>query len=132
MGTFSVQIEIGDANRERWVSMDALVDTGSTMTSAPASLFRELGVEPESRKIFEFAQGEVRFMEVGYTWVRFEEQEILTQVLFNEEGSPPLLGAIALENAFMGVDPVAKRLIPVRGLMMKNMHKLKVALSICA
>lgn len=119
MGTFSVQVEIGDANRERWVAMDALVDTGSTMTSAPASLFRELGVEPESREIFEFAQGEVRFMEVGYTWVRFANKEILTQVLFNEEDSEPLLGAIALENALMGVDPVAKRLIPVRGLAMR-------------
>ena len=118
MGTFSVQIEIGDANRERWVPMDALVDTGATMTSAPGSLFRELGIEPVSKQLFEFAQGEVRLMDIGYTWVRFEGQEILTQVLFNEEGAPPLLGAIALENAFMGVDPVAKRLIPVRGLMM--------------
>ena len=120
MGTFSVEVAIGDSNRERWVTMDALVDTGSTMTSAPASLFRELGVEPESREIFEFAQGEVRFMEVGYTWVRFANKEILTQVLFNEEDSEPLLGAIALENALMGVDPVAKRLIPVRGLAMRH------------
>jgi len=28
-----------------------------------------------------------------------------------------LLGALALEGAFMGVDPVAKRLVPVEGLM---------------
>ena len=54
----------------------------------------------------------MRLMDIGYTWVRFEGQEILTQVLFNEEGAPPLLGAIALENAFMGVDLIAKRLIP--------------------
>ena len=59
-------------------------------------------------------------MEIGCIWVRFAGEEILTQVLFNEEGSPPLLGAIALENAFLGVDPVGKRLIPVRGLMMQN------------
>lgn len=118
MGAFSVQIEVGDASRERWVTMDALVDTGASIVSAPASLFEELDIEPVSKQLFEFAQGEVRLMDIGYTWVRFEGQEILTQVLFNEEGSPPLLGAIALENAFMGVDPVAKRLIPVRGLMM--------------
>ena len=120
MGTFSVEIEIGDSARERWVSMDALVDTGSTMTSAPASLFRELGVEPVSVEFFEFAQGEVRSLETGYTWVRFAGKEVLTQVMFNDEGTAPLLGAVALENALMGIDPVRQRLVSVRGLAMRN------------
>ena len=39
MGTFSVEISIGDSARERWVTMDALVDTGSTMTSATPRRF---------------------------------------------------------------------------------------------
>ncbi len=118
MGTFSLEIQIGDSARERWVSVEALVDTGATMTSVPASILNGLDVEPVDRKRFRFAQGEVRAMETGYTWVRFAGQEVLTQVLFNEEGAPPLLGALALENAFMGVDPVGQRLIPVQGLMM--------------
>lgn len=120
MGTFSIEIQIGDSARDRWVSMDALVDTGATMTSAPASVLGELDVEPTDRRLFRFAQGEVREMEIGYTWVRFAGEEVLTQVLFNEEGTQPLLGAIALENAFMGVDPVEQRLIPVQGLMMTS------------
>ena len=119
MGTFSVQIEIGDSGREQWVAMDALVDTGASITSAPGSVLRELGVEPEFRQIFQFAQGETRQMNIGYARVRFEGKEVVTQVLFNDEGTPPLLGAMALEGAYLGVDPVAKRLIPVRGLMMK-------------
>ena len=122
MGTFSVQIEIGDPTRERWVSMDALVDTGSTMTSVPASLLGDLGVEPESSELFEFAQGEIRALEVGYTWLRVAGKEVMTPVMFNDEGTPALLGAIALESAFMGVDPVRQRLIPVRGLAMRNNH----------
>ena len=120
MGTFSVEISIGDSARERWVTLDALVDTGSTMTSAPASLLRDLGVEPESREFFEFAQGEVRALETGYTWVRVANKEVLTQVMFNDEGTAPLLGAVALENALLGIDPVTPRLIPVRGLAMRN------------
>ncbi len=35
------------------------------------------------------------------------------------EGTQPLLGALALEGVFMGVDPVAQRLVPVEGLMMR-------------
>ena len=57
MGTFSVEIEIGDSARERWVTLDALVDTGSTMTSAPASLLRDLGVEPEGQRAFRVCPG---------------------------------------------------------------------------
>ena len=118
MGTFSIEIGVGGPGRDRWVTVDALVDTGATMTSMPGSVLRSLGVEPMAKKVFQFAQGEVRTMEVGQTWVRFQGQEIITQVLFNDEGTPPLLGALALEGALMGVDPVAQRLIPVRGLAM--------------
>lgn len=117
MGTFSVQIEIGDANREQWVAMDALVDTGASITPTPGSVLRDFGVEPEFRQIFQFAQGETRQMNTVYARVRFEGKEVMTQVLFNDEGTPPLLGAMALEGAYLGVDPVGKRLIPGCGLM---------------
>ena len=118
LGTFSVEIEIGDPMRERWVTMDALVDTGASITSMSGSVLRELGVEPVDSQRFRFAQGEVRTMPIGYTWLRFAGKEILTQVLFNEENSPALLGALALEGAYMGVNPVEQTLVPVDGLMM--------------
>ena len=57
-------------------------------------------------------------MDVGRTWLRVEGEEIFTQVLFNEEGTIPLLGALALEDAYLGVDPIAQTLVPVDGLMM--------------
>ena len=120
MGTFTIQIEIADPNRDRWTTLDALVDTGASITFAPASILQDLGVEPAAQQLFQFAQGETRQIDIGYARLRFEGKEIITPVLFNDEGSPPLLGAMALENAFMDVDPVANRLIPVPGLMMKN------------
>ena len=57
-------------------------------------------------------------MDVGQTWIRVGEKELITLVLFNEEDTQPLLGALALEAAFMGVDSVGQRLIPVEGVMM--------------
>ena len=51
-------------------------------------------------------------MEIGQAWVRFEGQEFLTHVLFNDEGTPPLLGAQALEAAFVaGGHPSAGRAV---------------------
>ncbi len=120
MGMFTVQIAIGDPEGWRWTTLDALVDTGAgaSITSVPSSILRELGVEPMTQHLFRFAQGETRTMDVGQTWVRVEGRERITPVVFNEEGTTPLLGALALEAAFMGVDRVAQKLVPVEGLMM--------------
>ena len=118
MGTFTVSIEIGDPEKQRWSELTALVDTGASITSAPASILHELGVSPMVKQSFKFGQGEVRHMDVGQTWIRVEGREIVTLVLFNDEGTTPLLGAMALEGIFMGVDPHAKKLVPVEGLMM--------------
>ena len=118
MGTFSIQIAVGDPDRRRWTTLDVLVDTGASITSVPSSVLRELGVEPMTQRRFRFAQGETRMMDVGQTWIRGEGEEVVTLVLFNEEGTPPLLGALTLEAAFMAVDPVAQKLVPVEGLMM--------------
>ena len=117
MGTFSVEIAIGDPLRERWIRLDALVDSGASITSVPGSVLRTFGVDPIMEQRFEIGQGEVRNMEVGQTWLRVEGREIITQVLFNDEGTSPLLGALALEGVFMGIDPVSQKLIPVQGLM---------------
>ena len=120
MGTFSVQITVGDYDRQRWTTLDALVDTGASITSVPASVLRELGVRPMAQERFRFAQGETRLMDVGQTWVRVEDRERITLVLFNEEGTAPLLGALALEALFMAVDPMAQKLVPAEGLMMQG------------
>ena len=119
MGTFTVQMDIGDPQRDRWTSLEALVDTGASISSAPASVLQDLGVTPLLRQSFRFGQGEVRHMDVGQTWIRVEDREVITLVLFNEEDTQPLLGALALEGVFMGLDPVGKRLLHVEGLMMR-------------
>ena len=117
MGTFSAAISIGGPDGGRWESLDALVDAGASIASVPASTLRGLGVEPMRTERFTFAQGETREMEIGQTRIRIGDREVVTLVLFNEEGTTPLLGAHALEGVFMGVDPVGKRLVPVGGWM---------------
>ena len=118
MGMFSVPIGLAGLGRNNWATMDALVDTGASTTSVPASLLRSLGIEPRTQQSFRFANGEVRKLDVGEAFIRIEGQEFITQVVFNEEGTPALLGALSLEAAFMAVDPVGQRLIPVEGLLM--------------
>lgn len=118
MGIFSVSIAIGDSQRERWLDLDALVDTGASITAVPGSILRELGIAPLFKQSFKFAQGDVKEMDVGQAWIRIEDKEVVTLLLFNDEGTQPLLGALALEGVFLGVDPHAQRLVPVEGIMM--------------
>ena len=118
MGTFYISIDLGDEQGTSWRTLDALVDTRASTTSVPASVLHELGVRPVSTEWFGFAQDEVQELPVGYTWIRFAGKEQITQVTFNAEGTSPLLRALALEGAYMAVDPVGQRLISVDGLLM--------------
>ena len=118
MGTFSVEIGIGSRDRDEWVTLDALVGTGAFVTSAPASLLRGLGVEPMRTQEFTFPDGETREMEIGQARVRVGDREVTTLVVFNDEGSTPLLGTLTLAGVFMEVDPARKRLAPLERVTM--------------
>ena len=118
MGTFTVPISIGDPQGENWIELDALVDTGASIVSVPASLLIDLGVKPTTQHRFRFAQGRARSLDIGEARIKINGLETGTLVAFNDEGTLPLLGALALEALFLGVDPVEQKLIPVDGLLM--------------
>jgi predicted aspartyl protease len=119
MGTFRVQFEVGDQQRQRFESVEALGDTGATYTVLPASLLRELGVQPHRRSTFELADGTRRDWEMGRTWVRIDGNEELTLVVFGEDDVQPLLGAVTLEEFLLAPDPIRQRLVSVTGLLMR-------------
>ena len=114
LDTFTVETSIGDYVGERWVKMDALVATEPSITSIPASFLRELDVEPgDAPERFRSVQGDARAMRAGCTWLRVEGREVLTQVLFDDEDTSALLGALTLDIACLGVDPVDQKLVSV-------------------
>lgn len=118
MGTFRVQIEVGDPDGNRFEAVEALVDTGATNTALPASQLRRLGVTPHRRAAFELADGRQTELDIGRTWVRVNGELEQTQVVFAEEETEPILGAVTLEEFGLAVDPVKRRLVSVPRLMM--------------
>ena len=118
MDTFRVQIEVGDPEGKRFETVDALVDTGATNTTLPGSLLADLGVTPHTTTVFELADGRELELGVGRTWVRIDGQQEFTQVVFAGEGTEPILGAVTLEEMGLAVDPVKRRLQPVRKYLM--------------
>ncbi len=118
MGTFRVRVEVGDPEGKRFQAVEALVDTGATNTTLPASLLESLGVTPYTTTLFELADGRELELGVGRTWVRVDGQQEFTQVVFASEETEPILGAVTLEEMGLAVDPVKRRLQPVRKYLM--------------
>lgn len=120
MGTFSVPIEVVAADGSRSVTVDAMVDTGSTYTCLPDALLRDLGVRPVRRVRTELADDRIVEEGIGEARVRVAGIEATTIVVFAGEGAPTLLGAYTLEGALLAVDPVEQKLYPTRALRMDS------------
>jgi clan AA aspartic protease len=120
MGTFHVEVEIGDPEGRRYDRIEALVDTGATYTSVSRPLLDALGVVPHTRALFVLADGRHVERDVGRAWIRVSGRTEITLVVFADPGSPALLGAYALEGLRLAADPVGRRLVPVPGLLLSS------------
>ena len=118
MGTFSIEIEIGDSEGTRFETVSALVDTGASYTTVPSPLLRRLDVTAHDRVTFILADGRRIQRDLGRTWVRVEGKLEITLVVFGDEESEALLGAYTLQGLLLGVDTPNERLVPVPGLLM--------------
>ena len=117
MGTFSVDLWVGNLFAEEGATVSALVDTGATNTMLPASLLHQLGIEPVEIRYARVADG--RRVELQTAWARFSVQgrNAVARVAFGPEGQY-LVGATTLEDLAFVVDPVDQRLIEQEDLLM--------------
>lgn len=115
MGAFSVPIEIGDIVGDRFVQTEAMVDTGAVYTMLPEDLLAGFTLISQEIRQFVLADESVVEYPVGYLRLRFEGKEVIAIVISTPEGTMPLLGATALENALLGIDSHNERLIPIEG-----------------
>lgn len=111
MGTFFVEVEIGDPEGAEYVGINALVDTGSTHTSLPEILLRQLGVRPRAERVLRLPNGERERRQVGQTMMRWDEEEFMVPVIFGSDDAPALLGATSLQALALVVDSEKERLI---------------------
>jgi len=117
LGTFSVALQVGDLNGQEFVDLEALVDTGATYTVVPSKILRQLGIAQEGQRSFELGDDRIVEYPIGYARMRVGGDETIDLVVFGADGSDALLGATALENFSLAVDPVHQRLVPVTALL---------------
>ena len=117
MGTFSVDLWVGNLFTDAGSTVSALVDTGATNSMIPSSLLNELGIEPVESRFARVADG--GRVELQTAWARFSAQgrNAVARVAFGPEGQF-LIGATTLEDLGLVVDPVDQRLIVQDDLLM--------------
>jgi predicted aspartyl protease len=114
MGTFFQPIILlseGGASE----TVDALVDTGSTFSSAPRQVLERLGVRPHRTVRLRLANGQVDERQIGRVMAQIDgvQEEILC--VFGGPNDVPTIGAHTLQAMLLGVDPDRERLVPVEG-----------------
>jgi len=115
MGTFFHPITLFRADGAP-ETFDALVDTGSSFSTVPAPVLSRLGVKPFAKVRLRLATGEAVMRDIGEVRATFDGQEPRTIIcVFGDPDAPALIGAQALENFMLGVDPDQKRLVPLEG-----------------
>lgn len=116
MGTFKVNMDVAEDRRAPSERVEALVDTGATYTTLPDSLLRGLGVSPITRLGFTLADGRRVERDVGEAYLRIGDLAFHSPVVFGNDGSDALLGAVTLQIFGLGVDPLHERLAPLEGI----------------
>ena len=117
MGTFQVEIEIGDPQGERWEKLAATVGTKSAFAWAPRSVLEELGVQPDKRVSLRHPDGRLIKRDVGQTWLRIGDKAGVGTVVFGETRDPVLIGSDTLQNMLLKADIEKEKLVPATNLI---------------
>ena len=115
MGEFTWPVGVWSADGERMESVDALVDTGASYSLFPRSMLERLGIAILERYGFELADRSIVEYDVGEALLRVNSRERTTSVMFGDDDDQPLIGANALQEFLLLVDPVAEELVARTG-----------------
>jgi len=95
------------------------IHTGALYSFVPEDYLQKMGVEPSATRNLVLADGKQQARLLGFCDFQIEglEGNIPCPVIFAPKGSLLLLGAMALENFGVEVDPINKRLKPMLAVM---------------
>jgi clan AA aspartic protease len=109
VGHVWVRARVGDESGSKSAEVEALVDTGATLTVIPRRLAEELGLRVTGRTQVETAAGKI-MLERTRVRLELEGREELVPALISDVIDKVLIGVTALEVLGLQVDPLTGRL----------------------
>ena len=120
MGMFKKKIKLSNSkNPNLFFEEDFWVDTGALYSFAPEDYLEKIEVEPSAKRSLILADGRQDTRLLGFCDFQIEELEgtIPCPIIFAPKGSLFLLGATALKNFGVDVDPIQKKLKPILAII---------------
>ena len=120
MGMFKKKVRISNSkDPSRFFEEEFWVDTGALYSFVPEDCLQGIGVEPSAMRSLILADGRQDTRLLGFCDFQIEglEGSIPCPVIFAPKGSLFLLGATALENFGLEVDPIQKKLKPILAII---------------
>jgi predicted aspartyl protease len=100
------RIKVTSLDGLRSVELDAVVDTGATLTVLPAGEAERLGVLPDQMAEVELGDGRIVQRAVAHAWIEWGGRRRINSVLIGEGTDACVIGVVTLETLGLGVDPV--------------------------
>jgi predicted aspartyl protease len=115
MGMTTVRAELAHiGERERRTQVDMMVDSGAIYSVVPAPVLRGIGVEPERMERIWLADGRSVRRQIGHVFFEIERSAGISRVIFGRAGDACLLGMVTLEELGLSLDPLKRRLRPLK------------------
>ena len=112
MGVFNWPVRLDSMDGQRFLEIEAMVDTGASYTIVPAGLLHDLGVQAIDKISLVLADGRPVEYDLGEARATINGRSIPTLVVFGEDHARALLGAYTLEGLRLAVDPAHGKLVP--------------------
>ncbi|MEW5766389.1 MAG: retroviral-like aspartic protease family protein [bacterium] len=95
------------------IEIDAVIDTGATMVVLPHNIVKELGLKKIREVKVKYANNSTESKSIyGVVTIEIKGRTGNFDVLAEAEGSPPLIGQVALKVLDLVVDPRTRILMP--------------------
>jgi len=115
MGMTEVRVRVVNLiDATRFADVDMVVDSGAIYSVVPASVLRAIDVEPRETKVFGLANGVSVQRQVGNVLYEISGSSGAAPVIFGRRGDSSLLGVVTLEALGLRLDPLKRRLHPLR------------------
>ena len=109
MGHVWVKAKLGDPERKNVIEVNALINTGATLTVIPRGIARKLGLKPTGRSVVETGAGRLE-LERTRIWLELEGEGEVMPALISDIIDKVLIGTTALEILGLQVDPLTGKL----------------------
>jgi predicted aspartyl protease len=115
MGITTVRARLSNVKDEsRTAEVDMTVDSGAIYSVVPGAVLASIGVEAERIDSFALADGQSVRRRVGHVRFDIEDSDGISKVIFGEGDDACLLGMVTLETLGLALDPLKRRLRPLR------------------